>query len=60
MNLEKQKNDDTSNVESLKRNIRFCFIGLIIVFCLMTSGLVSQSIQETEKLVKFVQNRRLH
>lgn len=42
MNLEKQKNDDTSNVESLKRNNRLFLVGLIIVFCLMASGLVYQ------------------
>lgn len=40
MDVEKQKNDDTSNVESLKRNNRLFLVGLIIVFCLMASGLV--------------------
>lgn len=42
MDVEKQKNDDTSNVESLKRNNRLFLVGLIIVFCLMASGLVYQ------------------
>lgn len=42
MDVEKQKNDDTSNVESLKRNNRLFLVGLIIVFCLMSSGLVYQ------------------
>lgn len=42
MDVEKQKNDDTSNIESLKRNNRLFFVGLIIVFCLMVSGLIYQ------------------
>lgn len=42
MDVEKQKNDDASNVESLKRNNKLFLVGLIIVFCLMASGLVYQ------------------
>lgn len=42
MDVENQKNDDTSKIESLKRNNRLFFVGLIIVFCLMVSGLIYQ------------------
>ena len=42
MDVEKQKDDDTSSVESLKRNKRLFLVGLIIVFCLMASGFVYQ------------------
>lgn len=42
MDVEKQKNDDASNVESLKQNNKLFLVGLIIGFCLMASGLVYQ------------------
>lgn len=42
MDVEKQKNDDASNIENLRRNNRLFLLGLIIVFCLMVSGLVYQ------------------
>lgn len=66
MDVEKQKNDDTSNVESLKRNNRLFFVGLIIVFCLMVSGLIYQqreiiilrnNLKEVADSVKYDLNR---
>lgn len=66
MDVENQKNDDTSKIESLKRNNRLFFVGLIIVFCLMVSGLIYQqreiiilrnNLKEVADSVKYDLNR---